>query len=100
PPPHLYTLSLHDALPISIHAELLEIARRPAGLLGDFLARSQHPDRHRERLRANVELELPVSRLDVDHEHRLPLQRTTFSRRASRSEEHTSELQSRFDLVC
>ena len=52
----------HPAVPpghiddLAVHAELLEITRRPAGLLGDFLAGLEHPDRHRERLRANVEL--------------------------------------------
>src|SRR5207249_10881670 len=56
----IYTLSLHDALPISVAAlEGLEGAR--AGDVG----------RGRELLRAE-----------------------------ERSEEHTSELQSRFDLVC
>src|SRR5437868_9888366 len=78
PPAHLYTLSLHDALPIS-HTPYLtpllsedyfgyrEIARmRRSGLLDDAEA---------ERRRAD----------------------TTFM---VRSEEHTSELQSRFDLVC
>src|SRR5262249_40836439 len=63
---------------LAIHAELLEVARRPAGLLGDLLAGAQHPDRYRERLRSNVELKLPISRLDVDHGRRLPVQPTTF----------------------
>src|SRR5438874_9821539 len=58
PTTEIYTLSLHDALPISRGR-----ARRAAGRRGD---------RHR-----------------VGH-----------GRRAARSEEHTSELQSRRDLVC
>src|SRR4029077_11784247 len=68
---------------LAIHAELLEIARRPPGFLGDFLPGPEHPDRYRERLRADVELELPVSRLDVDHGRRLRVQRTTLFRHAS-----------------
>src|SRR6266513_2962864 len=52
----IYTLSLHDALPICM------------------LSRDHNPHRRR--------LHLPIVRTD------------------GRSEEHTSELQSRFDLVC
>ena len=36
-------------------------------LLRDLLAGPQHPDRHGKALRPDVGLELPVSRLDVDH---------------------------------
>src|SRR5437868_12493947 len=57
----IYTLSLHDALPI-----LHQRARREAGRPAD-----QQPDRG-QGVRGG----------------------------AARSEEHTSELQSRFDLVC
>src|SRR6266849_10318910 len=62
-PPELYTLSLHDALPISVGRSTIcdEPARGPA-----------------ERSRGR---------------HRL-------GRRHHRSEEHTSELQSRVDIVC
>src|SRR5438067_6657223 len=56
----IYTLSLHDALPISARRREWEFARRREMLL---------PNRHA------VDAKL-------------------------RSEEHTSELQSRFDLVC
>src|SRR5262249_15864599 len=71
---------------LAIHAELLEVARRPAGPLGDLLAGAQHPDRHRERLRSDIDLKLPISRLDVDHGRRLPVQPTTLSRLASDGE--------------
>src|SRR5207249_10037519 len=64
-PTEIYTLSLHDALPIS-HRDVA--ARRAA-------ARSVRDHREREV-------------------HRGP------ERSGQRSEEHTSELQSRFDLVC
>src|SRR2546421_3640228 len=61
----IYTLSLHDALPISIH-------------LGEF---ARGPDN------ANMVAASPLIRLDDQ-------------RPQIRSEEHTSELQSRSDLVC
>src|SRR5438067_11463464 len=59
----IYTLSLHDALPICVHpGHQLGAVRRGAGR---------------------------------SHRLRLPVTATPY-----RSEEHTSELQSRFDLVC
>src|SRR3712207_6846626 len=70
----IYTLSLHDALPIS---EALERQRRhrPGRVCGT------HP---RTRLAGRVR-----TRVAADH-----------ARRRGRSEEHTSELQSRQYLVC
>src|SRR5437868_15507748 len=62
PPTEIYTLSLHDALPISF------------GLIA------------------------PQKRLDAIHYGVLTSERGRD--RCQRSEEHTSELQSRFDLVC
>src|SRR5207249_10415117 len=64
----IYTLSLHDALPISIYGNAAAAS-----------ATSGH---------------LAHGRRGVDEKHR-PL-----SGGCARSEEHTSELQSRFDLVC
>src|SRR5437868_15329379 len=61
PPTEIYTLSLHDALPICI----------------DFG-------------KANQVLETPIRPAGMPPQPDYP----------SRSEEHTSELQSRFDLVC
>src|SRR5207249_11302807 len=67
----IYTLSLHDALPISPE-------RRPVGRAGFRTTKSK-------RLTATTDFitSFPTT---------LPW--------ANRSEEHTSELQSRFDLVC
>src|SRR6266849_2287544 len=42
-------------------------AGRRARALRDLLARLEHADRHRERLRAQVRLQLAVRRLHVDH---------------------------------
>src|SRR5207249_11385914 len=64
-PTDIYTLSLHDALPISSQ-RAIHVAHRPA-------------ERAVHRLAHPVE--------DVVHH-------------VARSEEHTSELQSRFELVC
>src|SRR5699024_12446347 len=99
-PPACYPLSLHDALPIFSALLAAAVAEQPAGEdrgaivagLEEFLL---------ERLRsyytaAGVSAEVfaavaatGVRRL-VDFDRRV----------AARSEEHTSELQSRFDLVC
>src|SRR5207249_11506746 len=75
PTSEIYTLSLHDALPIS-------------DILGDApLVVVENPNEPLGRLR------------DVVHRlERNPVGQTT--KRFIRSEEHTSELQSRFDLVC
>src|SRR5207249_10737194 len=76
PPPAPYTLSLHDALPICIAR-----ARRV-----DRVARRREGDRPR------------IHRRPVDSRGGAQ----NLGRRCirGRSEEHTSELQSRFDLVC
>src|SRR5207249_10527082 len=76
--PEFYTLSLHDALPISRGAEPDRVLQA-----GHALGRSSHrggrdPGGGARGVRSAA--------------HRPP--------RADRSEEHTSELQSRFDLVC
>src|SRR5699024_12278689 len=76
PTTEIYTLSLHDALPISC-----EHARERG-------ARKRGSSRARKRERRNAR-----AREDsTSHRPTGPLR--------PRSEEHTSELQSRFDLVC
>src|SRR5204863_8175086 len=86
PPTQLYTLSLHDALPISRRPAPGPHHPRPApdgpGVLGRFGARRKR--RHPARIL------LPEVRRRVLAPGRVRL----------RSEEHTSELQSRRDLVC
>src|SRR5690349_19859614 len=69
----IYTLSLHDALPI----------------FRDLVAVS-----HRRRN------EVKRMRVHVDAGHALGLDRRHVTTHTLRSEEHTSELQSRRDLVC
>src|SRR5207248_9895404 len=84
-PPAIYTLSLHDALPICAEA--------PRG------------DRRRcHRARDGQRLEAPrVRRDDPRSAARVPRRRRRVDREGSledRSEEHTSELQSPYDIVC
>src|SRR5206468_12829493 len=93
PPTEIYTLSLHDALPIYLGGRLWrkstarEISSREADAAFDLVRRSgidPAPDR------ATV-----TSR---DGGRAAP--RAPGLRLRRRSEEHTSELQSRSDLVC
>src|SRR5206468_7263450 len=72
-PPEIYTLSLHDALPIST---------RDVGALERVVRRS-------------VEIKAEVVAADEREAGRRAILNST-----ERSEEHTSELQSRSDLVC
>src|SRR5207249_7706335 len=90
-PTEIYTLSLHDALPISLVEQALRDYRqvKNATTRGDvvkyfvpdgglqFPAKTRYVHPRCEYLHVDVEFEL-----------------------VKRSEEHTSELQSRFDLVC
>src|SRR5207249_11806731 len=93
----LYTLSLHDALPISVAgAEQTAGAHRPASGGADEVDPHELFGRRQllcpvraitgseDRMRSDSPSELGADHLD----------------RRERSEEHTSELQSRFDLVC
>src|SRR5687768_17772331 len=79
--PEIYTLSLHDALPI---------------LLADHVGARGRLDAHGA---TGLEADLEVAH-DVAH-HGERLRRADDALRAApRSEEHTSELQSRLHLVC
>src|SRR5205807_8697809 len=81
PPTHTYTLSLHDALPISITS--------PRSVKDNLYSAMKQYRRHRLTQRsaycASIHLSEPVSLT------------ATF---VKRSEEHTSELQSPCNLVC
>src|SRR5207249_12056114 len=79
PPTEIYTLSLHDALPISSNGGADEARRQDRGDHRRWIrhrAGRLHPVRPRGRHGRRCRIHL------------------------RRSEEHTSELQSRFDLVC
>src|SRR5699024_11463607 len=94
-PPLIYTLSLHDALPIcpdsSPSARPVSCGSLPNSFLSSRTVRC--PSCRRTPFRRDG---VPLSWLSVSSpsawQGRCP--------RRSRSEEHTSELQSRFDLVC
>src|SRR5436190_7682533 len=78
PTPEIYTLSLHDALPISLRAA-------PKNLRGFSIVRASIPP---DRI-------FPLPRCSLLYARDM---RVIESQR--RSEEHTSELQSHSDLVC
>src|SRR5207249_8728552 len=100
PPTHIYTLSLHDALPIYIRPVPQQLLENVTVIAID------HPH--------VVIGDLP--RLDIDAFAQPVIRAQIFERadiiggssqvrlnddaNIGRSEEHTSELQSRFDLVC
>src|SRR5687768_18003969 len=84
----IYTLSLHDALPIYVVEAVVErlVDRRDVG-------------RVRQILDADVERAAPeADRRDGIHERQRL--HAALAERGARSEEHTSELQSRLHLVC
>src|SRR5206468_12562936 len=80
PPTELYTLSLHDALPI--YRRLHPGRQAQARPLGSLAVAGQ-------RLHPQEAVRQGAGRLQPGHQ-----------RQQVRSEEHTSELQSRSDLVC
>src|SRR5699024_12049637 len=93
PPPPLSTLSLHDALPIFVNAALPEA-------LGKHYVARHFPPGAKARMDALVANLIEAYRQQIAV---LPWMGDETKARALlpvRSEEHTSELQSRFDLVC
>src|SRR5699024_11813890 len=94
-PPPQYHLTPPDALPISheLGSSLKRVPRRPS----DILPIGLNPPRKSSPCRLNgVKHGLQNT---IPHELRGDLQRVPRGLN-KRSEEHTSELQSRFDLVC
>src|SRR5699024_12645726 len=94
PTPSLYSPSLHDALPIS-ETESRETLDEAAAVLKAIRAQA---DTDPEALHTAPH-HAPISRPDEVKAARHPVLRYT-PPEGQRSEEHTSELQSRFDLVC
>src|SRR5690606_41981664 len=89
-PPDMSTLSLHDALPIST---LMVKAGKCSSLCMSRYARPLSPG-HRNYRRPGVETSMSSLKPN------LPTTSTRTSQFNSRSEEHTSELQSREKHVC
>src|SRR5207249_11856773 len=87
PPTDIFSLSLHDALPISRYSQLRQFFEAELQRLSD-----QGQQRQAEIL-AKLE--------QLDRDLRVTIEQSGNTVAAYiRSEEHTSELQSRFDLVC
>src|SRR5699024_11831370 len=100
------TLTVHDALPISIFItyNFYQIERKTASDYKEQLeAGIQAKQYHNTRLRNMLSGKTQEQRKEENH---LPIMIIGTSQETgdivyqSRSEEHTSELQSRFDLVC
>src|SRR2546425_3076577 len=82
----IYTLSLHDALPISPHSDGSTGRASPRGLRRSVEPRSHWRRRSRAWRRRSCRAAVPLG--------------NRVRRRGGRSEEHTSELQSLAYLVC
>src|SRR5690606_40028304 len=98
--PCTYTRSLHDALPILAHGATADVVAGGEGAAEDFI----HPVHHRF-LAAEVHLELQGAEAHLSDALVARLQEkadvgVAETIAALRSEEHTSELQSRENLVC
>src|SRR5207249_11507507 len=94
PTPHTYPLSLHDALPIYPGARVMDGSHASRF----FLEPKQTFQRQYEALRAIFVDSEPLDQVAARFRYKSSALRSMASR--FRSEEHTSELQSRFDLVC
>src|SRR5439155_23959648 len=95
--PPIYTLSLHDALPILSKRELRQLKLNTASL--DITAKFStrwHQRRHHIRYQADGS----YFRIWVADDRLPGVEIELESRSKGRSEEHTSELQSRGHLVC
>src|SRR5207249_7404173 len=90
PPSETSTLSLHDALPISWSDAVFDLAH---GILG-----SPHREADLNRTAITTVVILFLWMLSAYKIYRV-VSRLSYLE-SFRSEEHTSELQSRFDLVC
>src|SRR2546421_7555910 len=93
-PPRSTPLSLHDALPISLREPRVAAELRLQADRGRAVDALERPA---DRLQRVLLLPCQPGRHAVVEQRRRPERR---HHRGHRSEEHTSELQSRSDLVC
>src|SRR5690606_39718795 len=100
PPPDSYPLSLHDALPISLaprrFMSINPIDLSPYGLTVDNIVRNATPARLYEYALMDRHAAIAGSGALATRSG----DKTGRSPKDKRSEEHTSELQSRENLVC
>src|SRR5206468_5941190 len=98
PSPGSHTLSLHDALPISLRQPPVP-ARNLRVFAEPCIVRRQRSGLARKELRRGPRFEsAPIEKvLSIQRREQA---RFAFRFEPVRSEEHTSELQSRSDLVC
>src|SRR2546428_8282955 len=90
----IYTLSLHDALPISDVVAIVECDR-------SHLLQTQHAfDVARHRIQRLLLIGVRIALAQFERFGESHSVRNISVQRIVRSEEHTSELQSRSDLVC
>src|SRR5207302_10051586 len=92
-----YTLSLHDALPIFDPMRRLPLPEAPK--LDPGLNPNQPKARIKQPVRTIIKSWPGIAR-GFPSRVNLPMRGPTMMDRTSRSEEHTSELQSRENLVC
>src|SRR5699024_3698245 len=92
-----YTLSLHDALPIFTNAQAFLKIQAEYGTFADYIWRfvDGKPIMNHWKTHADVPASTALSESMSKQ-----LKKDGFTFVGGRSEEHTSELQSRFDLVC
>src|SRR5690606_40757068 len=98
-PPQIYTLSLHDALPIFVE----EARQRAARIEAEARERVSREQTRLRELREEVDRLLRQLRRLTEAYLDSPAPGEALNRRPDsdeRSEEHTSELQSRENLVC
>src|SRR5206468_12006262 len=96
-PPPSYTLSLHDALPISQATAADAQWAGPVVLRGQIAYRRARLARDRGGMRQWIAAGLGFAEQGLKL---APNDPPALELRGTRSEEHTSELQSRSDLVC
>src|SRR5690606_39377971 len=92
-PADLYTFSLHDALPICQAAAVLFQPESP--VLQQRQRHREHAQQHREREQPGKDRKRVLAEAEV-----VAAEESPCGGGPARSEEHTSELQSRENLVC
>src|SRR5206468_13013931 len=95
----IYTLSLHDALPISDHTSSRSVDSRVAALVAAS-AGSCRSGRFRTTRDGRMAADEQCAQNGISQLGLRPRAAACYHPGVSRSEEHTSELQSRSDLVC